>query len=401
MQRIEVSGPRLLASITLMAGALLFAGCSVVKFGSSADDKAITTQIQAKLFDDSVLKMRDIHVASDRGTVTLTGTVNTELEKAAAERVASRVDGVKSVVNQLVVSSTSTAEQPPVAQAAESPKPATPQPPAKTTAQTGRWKRFRPQRQVTTTSNGEAPAEQASVPETPAENPPEVAEQAAPPAPVAPPPPPAAPAPPVAKPPEQVTIPAGSFISVRMIDSIDSRRSQTGDEFAATLDVPVVVNSRVVLPRHSDARVRLVQATSAGRMSGRSELKVELVSITAGGQTYSLETDCHDQAGASSSTRTAEAVGGGAALGAIIGAIAGRGRGAAVGSVAGAGTGAAVEARTHGDQVTIPSETKLDFSLKSPVTVALNPDNGTPPSNPNPGGAPLPSEPNPPHFAEP
>jgi hypothetical protein len=385
-----------------MAGALLFAGCNSLKLGSSPDDTAITTQIQARLFDDSVLKMRDIHVSSDKGAVTLTGTVNTELEKAAAERLAGHAEGVKSIVNQLVVSSPLTAEQSRAPQPTESAKPATPKPPAKTATQTGRWRSFRTQRQAHSSSNNEAPAEQASV--TPAENPPEMAAQAAPPAPVAPPPAPAAQALPVVKPPEPITIPAGSFFSVRMIDSIDSSRSQTGDEFAATLDVPLVVSNREVFPRHSDARVRLVQASSAGRMSGRSELKVELVSVTAGGKTYPLETDYYEQAGASRNTRTAESVGGGAVLGALIGAIAGRGRGAAIGSVAGAGTGAAVEARTHGQQVKIPSETKLSFTLKSQVTVTVGPGTSAPPSNANPGaepqplpakpgGAPLPSEP--------
>jgi hypothetical protein len=404
MQSVEAPRPRAFVGVILMAGALLFAGCNILKLGSSPDDRAITTQIQAKLFDDSVLKMRDIHVASDKGTVTLTGTVNTDLEKAAAERVAGRADGVKSVVNQLLVSPVSTVEQPPVAQPAEAAKSAAPQPPAKTAAQTARWKRFRPQRQATTTSESEEPAEQASVPETPADNPPEMAAQAAPPAPAAPPP---APAVPVVKPPEQITVPAGAFLSVRMIESIDSSRNKAGDEFAASVESPVRVGNRVVVPRNSDAKVRLVQASSAGRMSGRSELKVELVSVTADGKTYPLETDYHEKAGASRNTRTAESVGGGAVLGALIGAIAGRGRGAAIGSVAGAGTGAAVEARTHGEQVKIPSETKLDFSLKSPVTVTVGPGTGPQPSDVNPdaepqapaaspGGAPLPSQPNPP-----
>jgi len=396
MQRIEAPRPRLFVGIILMAGALLFAGCNRLKLGSSPDDKAITTQIQAKLFDDSVLKMRDIHVSSDKGTVTLTGTVSTELEKAAAERIAGHAERVKSVVNQLEVSSPLIGEQSAVAHPTESAKSATPKPPAKTVTQTGRWRSFRTQRQARSSSNNEAPAEQAAVPDTPADNPPETAAQAAPPAPVAPPPATAAPAPPVVKPPEPITIPAGSFFSVRMIDSIDSSRNQAGDEFAATLDVPLVVSNRVVFPRHSDARVRLVQASSAGRMSGRSELKVELVSVTAGGQTYPIETDYHEQAGASRNTRTAESVGGGAVLGALIGAIAGRGRGAAIGSVAGAGTGAAVEARTHGEQVKIPSETKLSFTLKNPVTVTLNPDAESQPSTSNPGGGPQPSTGNPP-----
>jgi len=203
--------------------------------------------------------------------------------------------------------------------------------------------------------------------------------QAAPPvaAPAATPAPPAPPAPappaPVVKPPEHVTIPSGTILSVRMIDNIDSTQNHAGDEFAATLEAPVVIGDRAIIPRNSDARVRLVQATTAGHMSGRSELKVELVSVTAGGQTYQLQTSYYDQAGASRTTRTAETVGGGAVLGGLIGAIAGRGKGAGIGSVIGAGTGTAVEAGTHGQQVKIPSETKLNFTLKSPVTVTVNP----------------------------
>ncbi len=396
MPRTEVSRPRLMVGSILMAGSLLVAGCNNLKLGSSPNDKAFTTEIQAKLFDDSVLKMRDIHVASAKGTVTLTGTVNTDLEKAAAERVAGRADGVKSVVNQLVVSPVSTADQSALTQPAQIVKPATPRPHASTAAQTGRWQTFKRQPQAASASNDETLAEQASAPETPADHPAEMAAQAAPPAPAAPSPSPAVPTAPVVKPPEQITIPAGSFLSVRTIESIDSARNKAGDEFAASVETPVRVGNRVVVPRNSDAKVRLVQATSAGRMSGRSELKVELVSVTAGGQTYPLETDYHEQAGASRNTRTAESVGGGAVLGSLIGAIAGRGRGAAIGSVAGAGTGAAVEARTHGEQVKIPSETKLSFTLKNPVTVTLKPDAESQPSTANPGGGPQPSTANPP-----
>jgi outer membrane lipoprotein SlyB len=62
-------------------------------------------------------------------------------------------------------------------------------------------------------------------------------------------------------------------------------------------------------------------------------------------------------------------LGGGAVLGALIGAIAGHGKGAAIGAAVGAGAGTAVEASTHGQQVKIPPETKLDFTLRNPVTV--------------------------------
>jgi hypothetical protein len=354
-------------------------------------------EIQAKLFDDAVLKTRDIHVTSDKGTVTLTGTVGTALEKAAVERIAGRVDGVKTVANQLAVSSAPAAESPATMQPAQTAEAKPAQLPTPTSARSERARASRGRPVAASPSSDETAADEASAQEAPAANPPAMAAQASAPvavtpaaapaaaapaaapavvAPAAPAPSAAAPPPPPApavKPPEQITIPSGTILSVRMIDTIDSTRNHAGDEFAATLEAPVVVGDRAIIPRNSDARVRLAQAASAGRLSGRSELKVELVSITAGGQTYQLQTSYHEQAGASRGTRTAETVGGGAALGALLGAIVGRGRGAAVGSVAGAGAGTAVEARTHGEQVKIPSETKLYFTLKSPVTVAVNP----------------------------
>jgi hypothetical protein len=356
----------------MIAGALLFAACGALKLGQSTDDNAITTQVQAKLFDDPVLKTRDIHVTSDKGTVTLTGTVGTDLEKAAVERIAGQADGVKKVVDQLVVSSASAAAAPATQPPAETSEATPPQSPTPASTPLERPRASGRRRHAASSYRNETSADEAAR-QAPVTSPPATAAQAAPPAAAAPAPPVAAPPAPVVKPPEQITIPSGTVFSVRMIDSIDSTRSNAGDEFAATVEAPVVVGDRVVIPRNSNARVRLVQATSAGRVSGRSDLKVELVGVTAGGQTYPLETGNYEQVGASRGKRTAEAAGGGAVLGALIGALAGRGKGAAIGTVAGAGAGTAAGAATHGQQLRIPSETKLDFTLKSPVTITVNP----------------------------
>jgi hypothetical protein len=376
MQKVNMPRLKFGIGFILIASALLFAGCEALKLGQSTDDKATTTQIQARLFDDPVLKTRDIHVTSDKGTVTLTGTVGTELEKAAVERMANQAEGVKTVVNQLAVTSPLAAEATATLQHAPTAEATPPQSPTPTSARSERAKASGRRHHAASSSSDEATADQSSAPEAPAANPPAMTAQAAPPvaAPAAAPAPPAAAPPaPAVKPPEQITIPSGTILSVRMIDGIDSTQNRAGDEFAATLEAPVVIGDRAIIPRSSNARVRLVQATSAGHMSGRSELKVELVSVTTGGQTYQLQTSYHEQAGASRGTRTAETVGGGAVLGGLLGAIAGRGKGAAIGSVIGAGTGTAVEAGTHGQQVKIPSETKLEFTLKSPVTITVNP----------------------------
>lgn len=189
-------------------------------------------------------------------------------------------------------------------------------------------------------------------------------------APAPPPPPPAAPAARSAAPTTAtLTVPAGSVVTVRMVDSIDSSRARPGQEFAATVDSPVVAGGDVLIPKDSQARVRLVEAKSAGHFRGRSELRLELASITVGGKQYSVESGDYGVHGASRGNRTAEMVGGGAALGGLIGALAGRGKGAAIGAGVGAAAGTGVQLATHGQKVRIPSETKLDFTLTTPLTI--------------------------------
>src|SRR5207248_2485959 len=154
-----------------------------------------------------------------------------------------------------------------------------------------------------------------------------------------------------------------------MIDPIDSSKNHPGDEFAATLASPIVVGDKVVAARGANARLRLVQSSSAGHMEGRSELDVQLISLEINGQSYSVDTDTVKKVGASRGKRTAETVGGGAVVGALIGGLIGHGKGAAIGAGVGAGSGAAVQEGTKGQQVQIPAEAKIDFTLKSPITV--------------------------------
>jgi hypothetical protein len=141
--------------------------------------------------------------------------------------------------------------------------------------------------------------------------------------------------------------------------------------FRASLASPLQVEDELVAPQGTDVMVRLAEAKSAGRVTGRSELKVELAQMTLQGRTYALVTSAVDRAGSSRGKDTAVKAGGGAVLGAIIGAIAGGGKGAAIGTIAGAGAGTAVQVMTHGQQIRIPSETTLDFRLEAPLTVTL------------------------------
>lgn len=355
----------------LIFGSILFVSACNVQSLIGPDDKAIISEIQSKLFQDSVLKTRDIRVNSDKGIVVLTGTVNTDLEKAGAERLASQASGVKRVENQLTVSSSTTAQAatpaaavpvtepaPPIQPAPSAPERPRARPSERAAAETAR--RATTPRHASTLSRDEeaAPAETPQRSSAPV--------QAA-----APPPPPPPPQP------IHLTIPAGTVITVRMIDGVDSSRDRAGQEFSASVASPVVVNGREVIPSGSDARVRLITAKNAGHMTGQSELQLQLAGVNIAGSNYDAETTTYSQVGGSRGKRTAETVGGGAVLGGLIGAIAGHGKGAAIGSVVGAGAGTAVEAGTKAPPMRVPSETKIDFTLKTPIRVTLPPDDSS------------------------
>ncbi|MGD0921723.1 MAG: BON domain-containing protein [Terriglobia bacterium] len=100
------------AIIIALGSALLLASCNYLQMASAPDDKAIASEIQGKVFEDPVLKTRDIRVVSEKGAVVLTGSVATELEKSAVERFASKAKGVKQVINQFAVTPSTVAAAP-------------------------------------------------------------------------------------------------------------------------------------------------------------------------------------------------------------------------------------------------------------------------------------------------
>ena len=164
-----------------------------------------------------------------------------------------------------------------------------------------------------------------------------------------------------------VELPEGTNLVVRMIDGVDSEENRVGQTFAASLDEPVLLNGETVIPRGADVVVKLVDARESGKLAGRSELTLDLVSVKVNGRMVDVNSETVSRESSSRGNRTAKVAGGTAALGAIIGAIAGGGKGAAIGAGAGAATGLGVEVLTHGQRVKIPSETRLTFILETPV----------------------------------
>ena len=322
-----------LTGILLLAILTVGVGCT-----KAPNDAELTSSIQTKLATDSGLQGKQLDVKAEGGTVTLSGTVDNDAQREAAARYAAAEPGVKQVINNLQVTSpTDMAQAPPPPAPVEETKPSpAPKP-----------RRHEPRVRTTPPSSEPAPAAP-------------VAAMAPPPAPVAavpstPPPPP---------PPRKVTIPSGTTLAVRLVDSINSETSQPGQTFHATLDSPLAVEGDVAIPAGYDVEGHIVDVKSAGKFAGQSLLALQLDRISAGGKYYNLQTDQYRRQGSSRGKNTAEKVGAGAGIGAIIGAIAGGGKGAAIGAAAGGGLGGGVQAATKGQQIKLPSETVLNLPCK-------------------------------------
>ncbi len=163
-----------------------------------------------------------------------------------------------------------------------------------------------------------------------------------------------------------LTVPSGTQISIRTNDTIDSANARVGQTFPAEVQQDVTgVNGEVLIPKGSDASL-ILRDVSSGGTTGSSQLALDLNSITIHGQKYKVSTADLSQSnnkGIGKNRRTGEMVGGGAALGTLLGAVAGGGKGALIGAIAGAAAGGTAQVLTRGKQVKVPAETVLNFKL--------------------------------------
>jgi len=166
---------------------------------------------------------------------------------------------------------------------------------------------------------------------------------------------------------KRVTVPAGTRILVRMVDSVDSSKQKAGYRFTATLEANLQAYDVTVAKQGTKLYGALASASSSGKFKGSSQLTLELTDIVINGTNYPLKTSSYEIKGKGEGSKTAKKVVGGAGLGALIGGIAGGGKGAGIGALVGAGAGTAVAATKKGEQVAVPSESLLEFRLEQPT----------------------------------
>ena len=165
------------------------------------------------------------------------------------------------------------------------------------------------------------------------------------------------------------TIPAGTPIRVRLAQAIDTSRNRAGDRFTATLDEPIEVDGRKVVPKGASFTGHVTTSAPSGRLKGRAVLGLTLDSMEWNGKSYRVESTSASRVSASHKKRNLVMIGGGSGLGAALGAIAGGGKGALIGAGAGAAAGTAGATITGKRNVSLPAETQLHFTLRAPVTL--------------------------------
>ena len=168
---------------------------------------------------------------------------------------------------------------------------------------------------------------------------------------------------------DPVMLPERTAIHVTLDQAVATNQSRPGDHFDATVSEPVVVNGKTVIPQGAHAEGLVVDSRQSGRLKGRARLQLALQSVDVNGQNYDVRTIAHPRIGRDHKKRNWEWIGGSAAGGAVIGALAGGGTGALIGGPVGAGAGATVALVTGKKDIELRAETPLKFELAEPVTI--------------------------------
>ena len=169
--------------------------------------------------------------------------------------------------------------------------------------------------------------------------------------------------------PEPIIVPAGTTLTVRLSQAVGSKISQAGQSFSGTVAHAVVIGGKTAIPAGTPVSGTVVDAKPLGRFAGGASLSLKLSSINLHGSEREIQTSADTQTAKGKGKRTAVLAGGGAAVGALIGGLAGGGKGAGIGALAGGGAGTGGAAFTGNKDIVLPAESVLSFTLEQPLEV--------------------------------
>ncbi|HMH05725.1 MAG TPA: BON domain-containing protein, partial [Terriglobales bacterium] len=310
-------------------------------YGSEGDlvaeeNARVASEVHNRIRTDRRLQMTQVQVSASDGIVTLSGDVGSDVERVAAAQDAAQIGGVEVLLNKLRVINPN--RKGPIVSSSIS----------RSTIASSSTTSVTPSAVLPETHPTGSKAAGVSSISSPASRP-------------------AVDRPP--RTPEQITVPYGTVLAVRLTETLSSGLNQPGDTFLASLVSPIVVGDRVVIPAGAGVKGRIVDARNARRFSGRATLVIEVTQLAYNGRTYELHSSQYSQQGASRNTYAAAAITGGAGVGAIIGTVIGKGEGAAIGAVLGAAAGTGVQGVTKRAPAQLSAESTLSFRLETPLTL--------------------------------
>jgi hypothetical protein len=149
--------------------------------------------------------------------------------------------------------------------------------------------------------------------------------------------------------PKEVTLPAGTVLTVRLASAVGSKTNSTGDHFNATIATPVESGGKVVLPKGSEVLGKVIEAVPQGRFKGAAELRLVLETVTLNNDSYDVQTSSVGCYLKGQGKRTATLIG----------------------TALGTGAGTAGAAYTGENEIVLPAESALSFKLTEPLTIKL------------------------------
>jgi len=155
---------------------------------------------------------------------------------------------------------------------------------------------------------------------------------------------------------QPITLPEGTVIPVRITDDVSSKHDRPGELFSGTVDPSVLINDIVVIPRGTEAHIRMVHRKKGGHIHGKAEVTLELVSLIMNGQRFEVDSDVRTKKKGAASAKSS--------------AIAKKGEGsggAAVGGDPAAAAGPVIAAFTAA-KAEVKAGSRIEFRLESPFT---------------------------------
>lgn len=169
----------------------------------------------------------------------------------------------------------------------------------------------------------------------------------------------------------EITVPAGTAVSMTLENAVGSDTSKPEDPVRAKLSRAIVVDGTSVVPAGAEVMGTVLEAKESGKVQGRAEVSFRFDRLRFDGETHDIRTASISRVAAATKKKDAEKIGIGAGAGAVIGAIAGGKKGAAIGTAVGGGAGTGVVLATRGEEVRFGPGAAIKTTLSQPLSIQV------------------------------